>query len=156
MIFHGLKEENGWTIAQYSATWGYGYDFMLDAAQTIIDSDFSDKTQRVAVAEAPGSPFTEYIDDVRAADYNLRACPSVCKEGSGLIIAGESKLMHVPVQFAFFNQTNIIRICCPFKNYFEANGEQVFTNYINSIEIKAHCRATERQTIKKFTEQEDK
>lgn len=50
-FFKGLKENNGWTVAEYSATWIYGYDFMLDAVQTIIDTDFQDKLQRVATAE---------------------------------------------------------------------------------------------------------
>ena len=46
MIFKGLKENNGWMMAEYCATWKYGYDFMLDAAQTVIDTDFHEKLQR--------------------------------------------------------------------------------------------------------------
>ena len=49
MLLKGIHEENGWMFADYQATWKYGYDFMLDAAQTVIDMDFMDRLQRVAI-----------------------------------------------------------------------------------------------------------
>jgi hypothetical protein len=55
MIFQGMKEINDWMMVEYHSTWGYGYDFMLDAAQVIIDSDFKENTQRFAVAEIAGA-----------------------------------------------------------------------------------------------------
>ncbi|MBQ8297259.1 MAG: hypothetical protein IJX77_05690 [Ruminococcus sp.] len=155
MIFQRITEDDGWMIAEYRATWQYGYDFMLDAAQTIIESDFQEKLQRVAVAEMPGAPYQERMDDVIAAGYKLRNCPAVSSECSALIIAGESKLMETPVQFIFFNQSNIVRICCPSKEYFEKHGNDVFANYMNSVEIKAYCLDAERQTIKRLSEQSD-
>ena len=46
--------------------------------------------------------------------------------------------------------TDVVRLFCPFKQYFEDHGERVFDNYMNSIEIKAYCRATERRTAGKI------
>ena len=126
MIFKGLKENNGWMMAEYSATWAYGYDFMLDAAQTIID-------------------------EVRVHGGVLRDCPSVCGECGVLTVSGVSGIMECPVQFVFYNQTNLVRLYCPFRQYFKEHGEHVFDNYMNSIEIKAYCKDTERRTIAKLS-----
>ena len=151
MIFKGLKENNGWMMAEYSATWAYGYDFMLDAAQTIIDTDFQDKLQRVATAEVAGAGDIERIDEVRVHGGVLRDCPSVCGECGVLTVSGVSGIMECPVQFVFYNQTNLVRLYCPFRQYFKEHGEHVFDNYMNSIEIKAYCKDTERRTIAKLS-----
>lgn len=147
MILKGIKENNGWMIAEYSSTWYYGYDFMLDAAQVIIDTDFQNNLQRVAVE---GTEDVEKLDEVMACGNVLRDCQSLCEECNALIVAGISKIMECPVQFVFFNQTNFVRLSCPIKQYFEEHGEHVFDNYMNSIEIKAYCKDTERRTIKKM------
>ena len=40
----------------------------------------------------------------------------------------------------------------PAGEYFKANGEHVFDNYVNSIEIKAYCKDTERRILAKMEE----
>ncbi len=145
MIFKGLQENNGWMIAEYSATWRYGYDFMLDAAQTVIDTDFQDNLQRVAVASLAGANNIEKLDEVAAAGKALRNCPSFQKEQGVLAVSGVSKMMECPVQLMFFNQTDLVRLLSPGKEYFQKHGEHVFDNYMNSIEIVAYCRAAERR-----------
>lgn len=52
MIFREKKEDNGWILLEYSTTWRYGYDFLLDAAQIIIDTDMGTQLQRVAISIA--------------------------------------------------------------------------------------------------------
>lgn len=150
MIFRGLKENNGWMVVDYSATWRYGYDFMLDAAQMIIDTDFQSNLQRVATSEIVGAPDVERIEEVRAHHNILRDCDSVKEECGTLTLAGISRIMECPVQFTFFNQTNVVRLFCPIKQMFEEHGEHVFDNYMNSIEIKAYCKDTERRTLEKI------
>lgn len=157
MIFKGLRncavpgENGGWMMAEYSATWTYGYDFMLDAAQVIIDTDLQDQLQRVATAELAGAKVIERIDEVKACGNILRDCEAVSRECGVLTVSGISGIMECPVQFVFFNQTNLVRLFCPFKQYFEEHGEHVFDNYMNSIEIKAYCRDTERRTVEKLS-----
>lgn len=150
MIFIRMQESNGWMMIDYSATWRYGYDFMLDAAQVIIDTDFKENLQRVAAASTPGAKETEMLDEVRACGRILRDCKSLLKEQSNLIISGLSRIMESPVQFVFYNQTNIVRLFCPDRQYFEKRGEHVFDNYINSVEIRAYCKDTERRTIENY------
>ena len=150
MLFRGLKENGAWMMVEYSATWRYGYDFMLDAAQTIIDIDFQDKLQRVATAETAGSGDVERINDVRNAKNVLRNCDFTGRECGVLTVSGISSIMECPLQIVFFNQTNVVRLFCPIKQYFEEHGERVFDNYMNSIEIKAYCKDTERRTVEKM------
>lgn len=150
MLFKEIKENNGWIIVEYSSTWRYGYDFILDAAQTIIDTDFKDDLQSVSITEIIGAPNVEKIDDVREANNVLRDCEPVAKECGRLTISGISSIMECPIQICFFNQTNNVRLLCPVREYFEQNGEHVFDNYLNSIEIRAYCKDTERRTMEEL------
>ncbi len=139
MTYQGMKEINDWIMVEYHSTWSYGYDFMLDAAQVIIDTDFKDNTQRFAVAEIAGADDQERITELKAENYIIRDCETSTKEHGVLTISGVSDIMETPVQMVFFNQTNIVRLFCPFKKYFEIHGEHVFDKYMDSIEIKAYC-----------------
>ena len=139
MTYQGMKEMNDWIMVEYHSTWSYGYDFMLDAAQVIIDTDFKENTQRFAVAEIAGADDQERITELKAENYVIRDCETSKKEHGVLTISGVSDIMETPVQIIFFNQTNIVRLFCPFKKYFEIHGEHVFDKYMDSIEIKAYC-----------------
>ncbi len=147
MIFKGLTENNGWMVVEYCATWRYGYDFMLDAAQVIIDTDFKTKLQRVAVAETAGARDIEVMNEVAFCRNILRNCSHVNREYGVLTISGISSIMECPIQFVFYNQTNLVRVFCPLRQYFEQNGAHVYDNYMNSIEIKAYCKDTERRIL---------
>ena len=155
MLFKSIKENNGWVIVDYDATWRYGYDFILDASQTIIDTDFKDNLQSVSITEIIGAPNEEKIDEVREANNVLRDCETVAKECGRLMISGVSNIMDCPIQICFFNQTNNVRLQCPVREFFEQNGDHVFDNYMNSIEIRAYCKDTERSTIAKLQEDEE-
>ena len=139
MTYQCMKEMNDWIMVEYHSTWSYGYDFMLDAAQVIIDTDFKENTQRFAVAEIAGADDQERITELKAENYVIRDCETSKKEHGVLTISGVSDIMETPVQIVFFNQTNIVRLFCPFKKYFEIHGEHVFDKYMDSIEIKAYC-----------------
>lgn len=139
MTYQGMKEMNDWIMVEYHSTWSYGYDFMLDAAQVIIDTDFKENTQRFAVAEIAGADDQERITELKAENYVIRDCETSKKEHGVLTISGVSDIMETPVQIIFFNQTNIVRLFCPFKKYFEIHGEHVFDKYMDSVEIKAYC-----------------
>ena len=139
MTYQGMKEMNDWIMVEYHSTWSYGYDFMLDAAQVIIDTDFKENTQRFAVAEIAGADDQERITELKAENYVIRDCETSKKEHGVLTISGVSDIMETPVQIVFFNQTNIVRLFCPFKKYFEIHGEHVFDKYMDSVEIKAYC-----------------
>lgn len=145
MLLKGIHEENGWMLADYHATWKYGYDFMLDAAQTVVDTDFGENLQRVAVGTLTGGRQEECMDEVRKAKRVLRDSPKLLEEHGLLIVSGISKLMECPIQLMFYNQTDRILLCTPFKRLFDEYGNDVFTTYMCSIEIRAYCTNTKRR-----------
>lgn len=139
---------------EYSATWGYGFDFMLDAAQVIL-ADFGGYLQRVAVSEIAGGKFTDITEEVKDNGGKLRKCESLAEESGVLAVAGISGIMECPVQVKFYNQTNTVVLDIPIgqmpddpiKKALLENGQHVFDNYMNSVEIKAYCADTERRTL---------
>lgn len=144
MVFSYSGENDGWTMLEYQSTWKYDFEFMKDAAQTIIDDDFQNDLQRVAVAESSEGEDLEILDDVADSGYDLWECRSLDREYKTVIIAGKSRIMDCLVQFVFFNQTRTVRLFSPDSEYFEKNGFNVFDNYMNSVEIKAYCRSAVR------------
>ena len=151
MQFVSIKNYDGWIQVDYKATWRYGYDFMLDAVQVIIDTDFQSDVQRLAVAEIAGGNNTEILTEAKLVGMDLRNCAAASKECGALTVAGISNIMECPVQIVFFNQTDRVRLFCPVAEYFEKNGERVFDNYMDSVEIKAYCRDTERRTVNRLS-----
>ncbi len=147
MLLKNINTNQGWVYADYQATWKYGYDFMLDAAQAVIDTDFKNHLQRVTTGKMAGGEQMEYLEAVRRAGNQLRDCEEVKSEAGMLIISGISTIMDCPIQLMFYNQSNLIRLCTPFKELFEKNGDNIFTTYLSSIEIQAYCKATERRTL---------
>lgn len=156
MRFKGFKEDGGWITIDYAATWRYGYDFMLDAAQVII-KDFGDELQRFAAAGIAGGDLTDLTGKVNASGRELRRCGALDEERGVIAVAGISGVMECPVQITFFNQTNVVRLDIPIaqipeghpaRQGFDKRGDQfehVFDCYMDSVEIKAYCADTERR-----------
>lgn len=149
MIFKEFDNDGDWVCVKYAATWRYGYDFMLDAAQAILD-DFKDNVQRVAKYGSIGAKPQELLESVRACGGVLGKCGELAEECSSIAVAGISGIMECPIQIVFYNQTNAVRLDCPVKKIFDEHGERVFDNYMNSVEIKAYCADTERRTVKRL------
>lgn len=151
MLLKKIEKKNHWIYANYRATWRYGYDFMLDAAQSVIDGDFKEGLERVAIGRIAGDGQTECTDDVRKSGNKLRSCGKLKSEQGVLMIAGESRIMECPVQIMLYNQTDLIRLCIPgsFKHIFKKGGDNAFTTYLCSMEIKGYCAAAVRNAEKR-------
>ena len=119
--------------------------FMLDLAQNVINMDLGEGLQRVAVQKIAADEFNELLDEVKAAGNQLRNCPQVAEENGVLIIAGMSEILHVPIQIALYNQTDIIRIFTTYNDVFKDNGDNALTKYICTMEIRAYCEDAERR-----------
>lgn len=147
MLLEKIGKENHWIFARYKATWKYGWDFILDAAQSVIDDDFKADTERAAIGTIGAGGETECIEDVRRAGNALRSCGKLKKEQGVLIIAGQSRIMGCPLQLMFYNQTDVIRMCVPslYKDIFRKGGKNAFTEYLCAMEIKAYRAAAVRE-----------
>lgn len=137
MILRQLREKNGWMFADYEATYRYGWNFVLKAAQYIIDADFMDDLQRVATADIAGDKDKEWLEEVRSAGNKLVDCPNVSAEQGVLIVSGLSRIMGCPMQIMFYNQTDHVCLTTPKKEMF-AEDNDVFTKYMDSIEINVY------------------
>lgn len=146
MVFKGLKSDGDWTTVEYAATWRYGYDFMLDAAQAVL-ADFGSDLQRFAKYEIAGAKPVEIVGEVKSCGGKLRECKALEEECGSIALAGISGIMECPIQIMFFNQTNAVRLDCPIKAIFEEHGEHVFDHYMDSVEINAYCSDTKRRTL---------
>ena len=159
MTLKAFNEENGWISVDYAATWRYGYDFMLDAAQVLIE-DFGDDLQRLAKAEISGGEFVNITD--KFGGKNIRGCEALRKECGVIAVAGISKVMQCPMQIIFYNQTNAVGLDIPIsqipedhpaRKIFDERKDQyehTFDCYMDSVEIKAYCADTERRTIERL------
>lgn len=159
MTLKAFKEDGGWISVDYAATWRYGYDFMLDAAQVLL-ADFGDDLQRFAKAEIAGSDFINITDKI---GKNVRDCKELSKECGVIAVAGISKVMECPLQVVFYNQTNAIALDVPVSQMPESHParkifderkdgfEHTFDCYMDSVEIKAYCADTERRTIERLS-----
>lgn len=137
MVFKSKDVVNGWMLVRYNSTWKMPWDFILYAAQEIIDSDFSKKgLGRVAVGF--GHERTECLDEVIQHNGILANCPTVKKENGFLIVSGISKIMENPIQIELYNQTNEVILQTNNLSVFSEHGDNVFTNYLNSMEILAY------------------
>ncbi|MCM1101001.1 MAG: hypothetical protein NC398_06420 [Acetatifactor muris] len=162
MKFKAVNQEGGWATIEYAATWRYGYDFMLDAAQVAL-TDFGMNVQRVARAEMPGGNFTELAGELPAYGGKLRECPAFREECAAIAVAGVSRVMDCPLQIIFYNQTNVIGLDIPIVQFPEdhpvrkafdghADGyEHTFDQYMSSVEIKAYCADTERRVRRELS-----
>jgi hypothetical protein len=150
MIFKGTCEQGEFQVVDYATTWKYGYKFMLDAVQIMINTDFiGNDLQRVASGKINGEQ-VEWLEDVKRYGNIVRMTPGLQEEWAVLIVSGVSQTMQVPIQLMFFNQTNAVRVVCPVKKFIEDKGEHVFDNFVNSLEIKAYCEDTRRKTIEEM------
>lgn len=150
MLFQGIKYENGWVVLDYFSTWNYGYDFMLDACQTVCDTDFKDKLQQLCIAKTIKGQQFNCIDDLKKTKGDLRACEPLKSENDLMVVVGYSDIMECLIHICFYKNTNIVKVYSPSLQYFKINGEHVLDNYMNSIEIKAYCMEAERNAMLKI------
>lgn len=146
MVFKNFDSDGDWVSVGYEATWKYGYDFMLDAVQTLL-ADFGGGLQRFAKYEMIGAKPVEIVDEVKSCGGKLRECKELYEECGAIAVAGVSGVMECPIQIMLYNQTNVVRLDCPIKALFDEHGEHVFDHYMDSVEIKAYCADTERRTL---------
>ena len=140
MIFQSINENDGWIHLEYTTTWTYSYDIILDFLQVLIDMDFTADVQRIASAKEKGAPFTECLEEVKSKDFDVRRSDEISKTAGVVAIAGYSNIMNCPFQIVFYNNTNKVRILCPEKDFFTEHGDHALDNHLNGIEIQAYSK----------------
>lgn len=162
MTLKDFSEENGWIYADYAATWKYGFDFMLDVAQVLLE-DFGDDLQRFATAEIAGRELVNITDKL---GKKVRCCKALANECGVIAVAGISRVMECPMQITLYNQTNAVGLDVPLAQLPEGHParkifderkdgyERTFDVYMNSLEITAYCAGTERRVLENTAQKE--
>lgn len=158
MVLKQFKTEGDWISVDYAATWKYGYDFMLDAAQVLLE-DFGDNLQRFATAEIAGRELVNITDKI---GKKIRECSALKDECGVIAVAGISRVMECPMQIIFYNQTNAVGLDVPLAQLPEGHParkifderkdgyERSFDVYMDSLEITAYCAGAERRAIERM------
>ena len=73
MILKNVERNDNFVIFEYIATWPYGFDFMLDVTQLIINSDFKHNVTRFAYAPL-GTDLKDRLLDLKTFQYNVKRC----------------------------------------------------------------------------------
>lgn len=161
MVFKQFKTEGDWISVDYAATWRYGYDFMLDAAQVLL-ADFGENLQRFATAEIAGGTLINITDKI---GKKVRECSALNDECGVIAVAGISRVMECPMGITFYNQTNAVGLDIPIaqipkdhpvRKIFDERKdgyEHTFDCYMDSVEIKAYCADTERRTLTRINKE---
>lgn len=73
MIFRTIENgSRGWKSLGYTTTWGYGWDFILDAAQALIDVDWKTGLDKVTWSPLANTEPVDVTDKVKQAGGRLR------------------------------------------------------------------------------------
>lgn len=87
---------------------GYGWDYIIDSAEYMINNDLSN-ISTVSLSKIMGSGEIELIDEYKMTG-SIKQMKSLVTESGVLGIGGISKTIKVPVKIVWFNQTRVIRI----------------------------------------------
>jgi len=145
MLQKRVLEQGKWTLVDYQTTWKYGYDFMLDALQVILDNDIT-KPESFSVNETLKGAAKECLADLKNHTDDVRKCESLQEDQEVMVLGGFSEEMGTPVQFIFYKGTDAVRVCFPVKEYIEKNGVHIFDHYMNELEIRAYCKDAVRRS----------
>lgn len=114
----------------------YGWGFMQDAVQWLIDHDLDD-VRTFSASVMPGFGEIELIDELVNNEMKVLQCPTVQEEDFGVLsVGGESKTLNCRVKLVFFNQTRVMRIFCELMPDMQRAREYVETVLTNILAIQ--------------------
>ena len=154
MIFRSLLNTMEGMQLKFSTTWGYGYDFILDAVTDIIKRDFSCRVTKAAVKEEDEKKFTDCLDELAGVAFDARKAPVLSERHDEVILEGESNIMKCTLQFHFFCDRNYLELTCREKGFIRKKGKHSFDIYMDSLEINAYCRDARRRALEKGENEE--
>lgn len=145
MILKGIEKKENVVILDYEATWEMAQDVVFDAAQVILETDYQEDLQRFITVIKEGEETVDRLATVKEEGKNIFHCDFVLVPTDVVVIAGKSSIMETTTQFAFYVNSNQVRLFVFDPKYFETNGQNAFDHYMSSIEINAYCKHTERK-----------
>ena len=141
-------EGQDWAELSYSATWNYDYELMLLLAQEIINEDFKDNLDKVSYSSDPNKAEAEITEEIKKCDNILEKSEVLKEKPATISISGISNILKTEIQFSFYSQTRLVKAFIKGKNNEIKKDNHYLEDYLNSIEIRAHCKRTEKKILR--------
>ena len=146
MIYIGKEERENFYQVRYNSTWRLSWENILDMMQVIL-GDMTD-FRFVGYLPIAGS---EPVGITQIPEGLLHKVDAFKEERGALIISGKSKVYNSYITVGIYNQLRIVDIRInktetELVNKFLAENE-IFSTYLNSIEIGGYIRSAKRQGI---------
>lgn len=144
LLTHEVGPDGVWGQYEYRMTWPYDWDFVLEATQSLLDSDM-EQVQQLQVGVL-GREEIDIVHELAPAGRRIHNT-SAAKERGFLSISGISRAMGCPMKVVFVNQTAGLRVFAHLPSIPEEarSNPQVFTTYVSSLEIKTYMALARRE-----------
>jgi len=109
-----------------SASSGYGWDYMVDAAAYMESADL-DNISTLTTAEMANMPETEHIAAYRETQVSIKDFDLLSVERGQLAVGGISRVLKAPIKIVWFNQTRILRVFTPI------DDDILITKYVETV-----------------------
>lgn len=119
--------QKGWHRYDFLLTGGYGWDYILNTAQYLMDSDLD--VRMVEKTMSLGSKPVSIFNEVKEAG-SIKNCASALAEGSSFSIGGGSKELGCIVMISFTNQTSVLTVFT-----MAVDKSDVIENYVEKLII---------------------
>ena len=146
VIEFGRSNDGEWLHYVFQTTWKYGWDFVLEACQVLIDRDLERADRLFYGRMDERGP--DHSEELKAANGQIRAT-GADQEAAFLILGGYSRIMQCPLSLQFNNQTDVLMLTTYAQDVPEEAWERpdAFTTYVSSIELNAYISMTRRGLI---------
>lgn len=144
LMSHQVSPDGIWGHYDYRTTWPYGWDFILEATQFLVDTDI-EQVQQLQVGVL-GREEIDILHELAPAGRQVHNT-SAAKEQGFLSVSGINRTMGCPMKILFVNQTAGLRVFAhrPAIPEEARSNPQVFTTYVSSLEIKAYMSLARKE-----------
>jgi len=92
-----------------------------------MESADLDNISTITTSEMANMPETEFIDDYRKTDGNIKDFKPLHVEAGQLAIGGTSRVLGTPVKIVWFNQSRIMRV------FTRIDDELLMRKYVETV-----------------------
>lgn len=144
LLTHEVGPDGAWGQYDYRMTWPYGWEFVLEATQSLLDTDM-EQVQQLQVGVL-GREEIDILHELAPAGRLIHRTSAVTERGF-LAISGISRTMECPMKVMFVNQTAGLRVFAHLPSIPQEarSNPQAFTTYVSSLEIKTYMTLARKE-----------
>lgn len=139
MVIQNYKNENGMYTFNYECTYRMYWELML---HFMIDLLRDMKLQDICVIDTFSKKQMSCKSELETFKNDIWKCPTLLKENGALLINGYNNLLKIDMQVIVYNQLKTLILSVIHsrgqEDMVEKYGKDVFTPYMDSVEINAY------------------